>query len=125
MTDENKIPPPPDMSKLVPDGWEQVTTGGPKLGDAVLWRREWQCLSVIGGHLWEYQMVIRKLPPQKKVRPLNAEEWRDVAGCIRINGETLLPLTWSSERANWHMANRMTCHPPGFPDDVRKLWVEE
>lgn len=64
-------------------------------------------------------------PPKKKVMPLNAEEWKQVGGCVRINGDTLIPFTWSSERANWHMTNRMTCHPPGFPNDIRKLWVEE
>ena len=32
----NELPPPPDLSKIVPDGWEQVKTGTDKPGDAYL-----------------------------------------------------------------------------------------
>ncbi len=67
-------------------------------------------------------------PPQKKIRPLNAEEWKGVAGCVFIRGcayagflETRYPEQFAIELSSV----RATCHPPGFPADARKLWVEE
>ena len=70
-----------------------------------------------------------RIKPVPKVRPLTAEEWPEVAGCIRINGNSgpgreVLPLAWTQDTANWHMTNRSRCHPPGFPKQVRPLWVE-
>lgn len=128
MTDEHYVPPSPDMSNLVPDGFEHVTTGEPMLGDFVLWRGQWEPLKALGGRLFEYQMVIRRKPPQKKIRPLNAEEWKSVAGCVFIRGyayagflETRYPEQFAIELSSV----RATCHPPGFPADARKLWVEE
>ena len=65
-------------------------------------------------------------PPQKKVRPLNAEEWRGVGGCVIIGSSgPLLPPYFMQKIADQQAINRATCHPPGFPADVRKLWVEE
>lgn len=70
-------------------------------------------------------------PPQKKVRPLNAEEWKSVAGCMRDNEMN----TTQHIVPPWHLcetrfllqcaSGKATCHPPGFPNDIRKLWVEE
>lgn len=66
-------------------------------------------------------------PPQKKVRPLNAEEWDEVVGCVRKNkaGESVLVRDYSEMLAAQLMEERRTCHPPGNSKDVRKLWVEE
>ena len=68
-------------------------------------------------------------PPQKKIRPLNAEEWRDVAGCIvayppGLRGGAVNGIPNDGD-AECYAHYRATCHPPGFPSDVRKLWVEE
>ncbi len=130
MTDEHDVPPIPDMSNLVPDGFEHVTTGGPMLGDFVLWRGQWVPLGVLGGRLFEYQMVIRRKPPQKKVRPLNAEEWKSVAGCLLItpqyiDGGRYVFESFDEVRAAKLADFMATCHPPGYPNDIRKLWVEE
>ena len=128
MTDEHYVPPSPDMSNLVPDGFEHVTTGGPMLGDFVLWRGQWEPLRVLGGRLFEYQMVIRRKPPQKKARPLNAEEWRGVGCCLLASpagfvGGTVSPMLNALD-AETYEHYRATCHPPGYPDDTRKLYVE-
>lgn len=71
-------------------------------------------------------------PPQKKIRPLNADEWRGVEGCIidprNFAGFNFVPFQWSVDWNDFRKAAAMakaTCHPPGFPADVRKLWVEE
>lgn len=66
-------------------------------------------------------------PPQKNVRPLNAEEWVDFAGCI-VNAKEhpwILPPDYRSTVAIDCMLEKLTCHPPGNSKDVRKLWVEE
>lgn len=68
-------------------------------------------------------------PPQKKVRPLNEEEWKAVAGCLLSplphRGQwCLVGYEHSSEEAEFLCNARATCHPPGFPNDVRKLYVE-
>lgn len=71
-------------------------------------------------------------PPQKKIRPLNAEEWRGVEGCIidprNFAGFNFVPFQWSVDWNDFRKTAataKATCHPPGFPADVRKLWVEE
>ena len=69
-------------------------------------------------------------PPQKKVRPLNAEEWRDVAGCVlcplpTIRKICVIAYGHNHEDAQHFADHKASCHPPGFPADVRKLWVEE
>lgn len=66
-------------------------------------------------------------PPQKKVRPLNAEEWDNVVGCITPGTveRYSLVLNYTEERALDYAKRKATCHPPGFPNDVRKLWEEE
>lgn len=129
MTNEHYVPPSPDMSNLVPDGFEHVTTGEPMLGDFVLWRGQWEPLRVLGGRLFEYQMVIRRKPPQKKVRPLTFDEWNDFAGCVFIGA--VLDGHWQVQpRTSEHLrkeasGHRLTCHAPGNPADVRNLWAEE
>ena len=129
MTDEHDVPPNPDMSNLVPDGFEHVTTGEPMRGDFVLWRGQWEPLKVLGGRLFEYQMVIRRKPPQKKARPLNAEGWRYVGGCLLASpagfvGGAVNPM-FNAGYAETYEQYRATCHPPGNSKDIRKLWVEE
>ena len=71
-------------------------------------------------------------PPEKKVRPLNAEEWRGVEGCIidprNFAGFNFVPFQWSVDWNDFRKTAataKATCHPPGFPADVRKLWAEE
>ena len=69
-------------------------------------------------------------PPQKKVRPLNAEEWKGVAGCLLItpqyiDGGRYVFESFDEVRAAKLADFMATCHPPGFPNDIRKLWVEE
>lgn len=69
-------------------------------------------------------------PPAKKIRPLNAEEWKAVAGCVLINGtlldgKWLVPTKYHKDAAVGFAASEWTCHPPGFPSDVRKLYVAE
>ena len=68
-------------------------------------------------------------PPQKNVRPLNAEEWKDVAGCVYLNRYAMqpqcVPPSFNSSFASDVAAQGATCHPPGFPGVIRKLWVEE
>jgi len=67
-------------------------------------------------------------PPQKKVRPLNAEEWKNVAGCVyrmQRGYHGALPLDYDERLAEAVGKVDRTCHPPGFPNDIRKLWVEE
>ena len=63
-------------------------------------------------------------PPQKKIRPLNAEEWRYVAGCVNNRGG-ILRAYFTDDEAQLCATIKSTCHPPGFPNDVRKMWVEE
>ena len=69
-------------------------------------------------------------PPQKKARPLNAEEWKSVAGCLLItpqyiDGGRYVFESFDEVRAAKLADFMATCHPPGFPNDIRKLWVEE
>ena len=97
--------------------------------DFVLWRGEWQKLALPCGEPWEYQAVIRRKPRPKKVRPLNAEEWKSVAGCVMPEtalsvGENV-PASFYESAANEYAHEERTCHPPGFPADVRKLYFEE
>lgn len=66
-------------------------------------------------------------PKQKKIRPLNAEEWKGVAGCFYTHnaGDGVLKRRYDEKEAEWFASVMATCHPPGFPNDIRKLWVEE
>lgn len=70
-------------------------------------------------------------PTQKRIRPLNAEEWRDVAGCVtdavppHWHSRHTVPLDYSDHAAKTYALAKATGHPAGFPNDIRKLWVEE
>ena len=128
MSTTNELPPPPDLSKIVPDGWEIVTTGKSEVGDLTLESdRKWRP-AFLGFQANTYTILIRRKPRPKKVRPLNAEEWPNVAHCV---ASICMQGTWSVfAKYHQHIAQdyfdtRATCHPPGFPADIRPLYVEE
>ncbi len=128
----NELPPPPDLSKIVPDGWERVPTGELRQrGDLFLDKDIWLRVEKFA-HVPSLELVIRRKPRPKKVRPLNEVEFNHVIGCV-IHGEGVGPwwmvpyprLVGWREFAQESANARATCHPPGFPNDVRKLYVEE
>ena len=132
----NELPPPPDLSKIVPDGWDQVKTGTDKPGDAYLVAAangQWRLVTdeSWGDRASDFFFLIRRKPAPKKVRPLNAEEWESVAGCVMIGesllGQWLVPPWWLCETEFLLSASkqRATCHPPCNPADIRPLFVEE
>ena len=125
----NELPPPPDLRKIIPDGWERVKIGEMRQpGDLFLDGDIWLRVDKFSQHKVVSQLVIRRKPRPKKVRPLNAAEWPSVAHCAAAGawqGCYFVPRYYSAAAAEWYASVKEMCHPPGFPNDIRKLYVEE
>jgi hypothetical protein len=132
MSHESDIRPAMKAEIKIPEGYE-----GPlkpddikRAGDMVLhltFRANWIETENPGEEVG-CDTVIRPIPAPKKIRPLDEKEWAGVIGCVMTdprNWSQMLVPVFRAGSAEQYANKLATCHPPGFPNDIRNLWVEE